>query len=177
MLEKTAATGVRHHCRADLCQPEYDAHFIRGQMADTPVPAQSTVVTVVRLLFPAEPRRIPHARWWKIAARTVHIAAMGVLLGGHMFGVRADLLWPYLWTAIATGSVLIALEVYPDGHWLHQGCALAIYAKLALLCLIPFFWEARVPILLAVVVVSSVASHAPRRLRHYSVVFKRVMVD
>lgn len=132
---------------------------------------------MVRLLFPAEARRIPHSRWWKIAARTVHIAAMGVLLGGHTFGVRTDLLSAYLWTTIASGGVLIALEVYPEGHWLHQGCALAIYAKLALLCLIPFFWEFRVPILLAVVVVSSVASHAPRKFRHYSVVFKRVMVD
>lgn len=102
---------------------------------------------------------------------------MGVLLGGHTFGVRTDLLMPYLWTAIGSGSALIALEVYPDGHWLHQGCGLAIYAKLALLCLIPFFWEARVPILLAVVVLSSVVAHAPRKLRHYSVVYKRVMVD
>jgi hypothetical protein len=134
-------------------------------------------VNVVRLLFPTDRRRIPHARWWNITARTVHIAATGILLGAHVFDVPADRLWPYLWTAIATGSVLIALEVYPEGHWLHQGCGLAIYAKLGLLCLVPFFWESRVPILLAVVVVSSVASHAPRKLRHYSVVFKRVMVD
>jgi hypothetical protein len=134
-------------------------------------------VNVVHLLFPADRRRIPHARFWNIAARTVHIAATGILLGAHVFDVPADRLWPYLWTAVATGSVLIALEVYPEGHWLHQGCALALYAKLVLLCLIPFVWESRVPILLAVVVVASVASHAPRQFRHYSVVFKRVMVD
>jgi hypothetical protein len=134
-------------------------------------------VTLVQLLFPASRRRIPHGRTWNIAARTVHIAATGILLGAHVFDVPADRLWPYLWIAIATGSVLIALEVYPEGHWLHQGCALALYAKLALLCLIPFFWESRVPILLAVVVFASVGSHAPRRLRHYSVVLKRVMVD
>ena len=134
-------------------------------------------MNVAHLLFPADRRRIPHARTWNIAARTVHIAATGILLGAHVFDVPADRLWPYLWTAIATGSVLIALEAYPDGHWVHQGCALALYAKLALLCLVPFFWESRVPILLAVVVVASVGSHAPRRFRHYSVVFRRVMVD
>jgi hypothetical protein len=134
-------------------------------------------VKVVPLLFPADRRRIPHARPWNIAARTVHIAATGILLGAHVFDVPADRLWPYLWIAIATGSVLIALEVYPEGHWLHQGCALAVYAKLALLGLVPFFWDSRVPILLAVVVLASAGSHAPRRLRHYSVVFKRVMVD
>jgi hypothetical protein len=134
-------------------------------------------VSVVQLLFPADRRRIPHARTWNIAARTVHIAVTGILLGAHVFDVPADRLWPYLWIAIATGSVLIALEVYPEGHWLHQGCALALYAKLALLSLVPFFWESRVLILLAVVLIASVGSHAPRRLRHYSVVFKRVMVD
>jgi hypothetical protein len=134
-------------------------------------------VNVVHLLFPIDRRRIPHARTWNIAARTVHLAATGILLGAHVFDVPADRLWPYLWTAIATGGVLIALEVYPEGHWLHQGCALTLYAKLALLGLVPFFWEARVPILLAVVLLASAGSHAPRRLRHYSVVFKRVMVD
>ena len=126
---------------------------------------------------PADTRRIPHARAWNIAARSVHIAVTGILMGAHVFDVPADRLWPYLWTAIVTGSILIALEVYPDGHWFHEGCALALYAKLILLCLVPFFWEFRVPILLAVVVVASVGSHAPRRIRHYSVVFKRVMVD
>jgi len=134
-------------------------------------------VSVASLLFPADRRRIPHSRTLKIAARTVHIAAMGVLLGGHMFDVPAGRLWPYLWTVVASGSVLIALEVCADGHWLHQGCALAIYAKLAILCVVPFFWELRVPLLLTVVVISSVVSHAPRGLRHYSVIFKRVMVD
>jgi hypothetical protein len=134
-------------------------------------------VNVVQLLFPADRRRIPHTRIWNIAARTVHIAATGVLLGAHVFDVPADRLWPYLWAAIATGSIIIALEVYPEGHWLHQGCAIALYTKLTLLVLIPFFWESRVPILLAVVVLASVGSHAPRQLRHYSVVFRRVMVD
>lgn len=134
-------------------------------------------MSLTRLLFPAERRHLPHARWINIAARTVHLAATGTLLGGHVFGAPADALRPFLWVAVATGAVLIALEIYPTGHWLHQGCALAVYAKLALLCAIPFVWDYRVPLLLAVVVLASAGSHAPRRLRHYSVIFRRVMAD
>jgi len=129
------------------------------------------------LLFPDPRRHLAGSRWWNIAARTVHLAATGTLLGGHIFGAGPDPLLPLLWTAIATGGVMIALEVYPSAHWAHQVCALVVFAKLLLLCLIPWLWAYRVPILLAVVVLAGVGSHAPRRVRHYSLYYRRVMAD
>ena len=128
-------------------------------------------------LFPDPPRRLPHSRAWNIAARTVHLAATGVVLGGRVFNAPAVALMPFLWTAIASGAAMIAIEMYPSAHWAHQGCALFVYAKLGLLCLVPWNWEHRVPILLGVVVLASVGSHAPRRIRHYSVWLRKVMVD
>lgn len=94
-----------------------------------------------------------------------------------MFGVPETALRVFLWLAIGSGAVLIFTEIYPSGHWLHQNCAIAVYTKLLLLCAIPFVWDYRVPILIAVIVIASVFSHAPRTVRHYSVVTKRVMVD
>jgi hypothetical protein len=47
--------------------------------------------------------------------------------------------------------------------------------KLALLCLVPFVWDLRLPILLAAVALASVESHMPARFRHYSFVYRRVM--
>jgi len=129
------------------------------------------------LLFPDPRRHLPGSRWLNIAARTVHLAATGTLLGGHVFGADAATLWPLLWVAIASGAAMIAVELYPTAHWAHQVCALVVYAKLGLLCLVPFAWEWRVPLLLGVLVLASVGSHAPRRIRHYSVVYRRVMVD
>ena len=129
------------------------------------------------LLFPEPRRRLAGARWWNIAARTVHLAATGTLLGGHVFGADADRLLPLLWTAIVTGGVMIALEVYPSAHWAHQVCALVVFVKLLLLCLIPLLWAYRIPILLAVVVLAGVGSHAPRRVRHFSLYYRRVMAD
>jgi hypothetical protein len=134
-------------------------------------------VTLRPLLFPETRRHLPYARWWNIAARTVHLLATGTLLGGHVFGVPAPVLWPYLGVAVGTGAILILLELYPNGHWIHQGCALTLYAKLVVLSLIPFFWEYRVALLVAVVVLAGVGSHAPRTFRHYSVWYKRVMAD
>lgn len=132
---------------------------------------------LTHLLFPAARRHLPYSRWWNIAARTIHLAATGTLLGAHVFDVPADRLWAYLWVAIASGAVLIVIEVYADGHWLHQVCALMVFAKLGLLCLVPFVWAYRVPILVAVVVLAGVGAHAPRRVRHYSVVYRRVMAE
>ena len=129
------------------------------------------------LLFPDPRRRLPHSRWWNIGARTVHLAATGILLGGHVFDADAATLMPLLWMAIATGGVMIALELYPTAHWAHQICALFVYAKLGVLCLVPFLWAQRVPLLVAVLVLASVGAHAPRRVRHYSPWLRRVMVD
>jgi len=129
------------------------------------------------LLFPDPRRRLPASRWINIACRTVHLGATGVLFGAHWFHVPADPLYPFLWVAIISGLGMIAVEVYPTAHWVHQVCALFVYAKLALLCLIPFFWDARVPLLVGVVLLAGVGAHAPRRVRHYSLVYRRVMID
>jgi hypothetical protein len=50
-----------------------------------------------------------------------------------------------------------------------------VLTKLALFCMIPFFWAYRVPILLAVVFLASVGSHMPSRCRFYSFVHRRVL--
>jgi hypothetical protein len=134
-------------------------------------------MTLRALLFPEPRRRLPHSRWINIGCRTVHLASTGILLGAHYFDVPAASLYPFLWVAIGSGMGMILVEVYPTAHWLHQVAALAVYAKLGLLCLIPFLWEARVPLLLGVVLLAGVGAHAPRTVRHYSVWFRRVMVD
>ena len=45
-----------------------------------------------------------------------------------------------------------------------------VLVKLLLLAVIPFFWQYRVPLLLAIVVVASVGSHMPSRFRHRVVI-------
>jgi hypothetical protein len=132
----------------------------------------------LRAFFVPEPRRhLPHARAWNVGARTVHLAATGVLLGGHFFGVEADTLLPWLYAAMASGGVIFAVELYSSFDWLAEIGGLAVLLKLALLCAVPFAWSARVPILFAVVAVAGIGSHMPGRYRHYSLRHHRVMKE
>ncbi len=118
------------------------------------------------------------SRAWNIAVRSAHIATMGVLLGGHAFNVDRSRLLPALWLTIGTGVVLGALEAGPRLLWFHQGRGLATLAKLGLLCVVPLLWgnwHLRLGVMLTVVVIASVGSHMPARLRYYSVWYREVL--
>jgi len=110
-----------------------------------------------------------------IALRTLHIAAMGVLLGGHAFDVAPERLYVSLWLVVGTGVALTALEAWPRWSWFHELRGVMTMVKVALMCAVPLVWEYRLPLLLAVVVMGSVASHMPRRFRHYSLLHRRVI--
>lgn len=130
-----------------------------------------------RWFLPEQTRFLPRSRAWSIAFRTIHLAAFGLLLGGHAFAVDPDKLLPSLWLTILSGLGLIALEMYASGlYWLFLGKGIMVAVKLGLLLAIPVFWEARVALLLLVVVIASVGSHMPSRYRHYSVLHRRVIM-
>ena len=116
-----------------------------------------------------------NTRAWNIGLRTAHIAAMSVLLGGHAFDVpKEQLLRTLIWT-IGTGTALMIVEAGPSLLWFHQGRGLTTLAKLLLLFAIPWLWDYRLSILMAVVVIASVGSHAPARFRYYSVLYGKVL--
>jgi hypothetical protein len=125
------------------------------------------------LLLPEPRRRFPHARVWNVGARTVHLAATGTLLGGHVFGAPEGALIPWLWVAIASGAVMFGLELYTSFDWLTQLGGLTVVVKVAVLCAVPFAWSARVPLLFLVVVLAGIGSHMPGKYRHYSLLYGR----
>ncbi len=129
-----------------------------------------------RFLFPEPVRTLPYARAWNIAFRTAHIAVTGIVFGAHVFQVDEErlLTWLYLLT-IFTGICLVVVEIYPSCRWCYQGRGVAVLVKLALLCLIPWFWNYRVLILVTVIVIASVGSHMPRRFRYYSFIHRRIL--
>lgn len=118
------------------------------------------------LLFPNPPRHIPRHRALGLALRTAHLMTFGALLGGHLFAVDSARLMPFLVATIASGAGLLALELASTCAWLFMGKGLTVLVKLAVLLMVPLFWEYRVPLLLLVVAVASVGSHMPSRFRH-----------
>jgi hypothetical protein len=112
-----------------------------------------------------------------IVLRTAHLVAMGVLLGGHVFDVEPARLKPLLWLTIGTGVALAMVEAGPRLVWFHQGRGLLTLAKLALMSAVPFAWDYRVPILVAVAIIGSIGSHMPARYRYYSVLLRQFIPD
>jgi hypothetical protein len=128
-----------------------------------------------RVLFPEPPRPLPYARAMSIALRTVHIAAVGILLGGHAFEVPAVRLLPWLSLSILSGAGLIGIELYSSCKWLYQGKGVLVIVKLLLIAAVAVFWEQRLWLLLAALVLGSVGSHMPGRWRYYSILHRRVI--
>jgi len=118
---------------------------------------------------------IPYLRAWKIGARSLHLVVTYLLFAGHMMGAPNAQLVPVLWLAIFSGVAMAFLEAYPSLETLLLGWGLLVLVKLILLALIPFFWNRRVLILLAVVAIAAIGSHLPARYRHYSVLQGRVI--
>ncbi len=127
------------------------------------------------MLFPDPPRHLPHARIISIALRTLHIAAVGILLGGHTFEVAAARLLPWLYLSILSGAGLIGVDLYSSCKWLYQGKGVLVLLKLLLIAAVAVFWEQRVWLLLAALVIGSVGSHMPGRFRYYSFIHRRVI--
>ena len=118
-------------------------------------------------------RILVSSRAWNVALRTAHLATMGILLGGHAFHAAPEDLRPALWWCIGTGIALAAVEAGPHLLWFHQGRGLMTLAKLILIAAVAFCWDYRLPILVAVVVIASIGSHAPARFRYYSLIHRR----
>jgi len=126
-------------------------------------------------LFPMPPRRFAWARPAQVALRSVHIAAMGLVLGGIGCGADAErLLWPIV-VVVATGFALLGVDLAKSCWYAVQGAGAAVWLKLALLGLGNLFPAARLELYVAATVVASVGAHMTSALRHYSLVHGRVL--
>jgi hypothetical protein len=120
-------------------------------------------------------RALPYARTWNIAFRTAHIGAAGVTFGGHVFGMGAERILPWLYLTILTGTLLVIVEAYPSWRWCYQMRGVMVLTKAMLLLLVLWLWNYRVPILVGVIVIGSAGSHMPKRFRHYLLVGRRLV--
>ena len=84
-------------------------------------------------------------RWWNIGLRTGHLAAMGVLVGGHAFDVPPERLAVALAATLLSGVALAMSEAGPHLLWFHQLRGLMTLAKLVLLGTIPLGLGLSVP--------------------------------
>lgn len=127
-------------------------------------------------LFPIDKRDFPGRRWLSITLRTLHLMGIAGLAGAYLFHLPDDQWMPYLWLAVLSGFLMAAMAVYVDGIWLLQLRGQAIFLKLLLLSTV--FWlfdEPQSGIYLLVILISGVVSHAPGKVRYYSLWHRKVL--
>jgi len=123
---------------------------------------------LLRLCFPAESRGFPGKRWVSIALRSLHLAGTAGAGAGMLFGVPPAEWQGYLWLTLLSGALLVGLQLWSNAVWLLQLRGLAIGVKLLLLGAALRWPAAGAPLLLTVILLSGVISHAPGDVRYYS---------
>jgi len=88
------------------------------------------------------------------------------LLGGHIFNQTEAVLEPWLWTTVVTGLIILITDLHSSLAILFEVRGIAIIFKIALLLLIPLFWEERITLLVLVLLIGAISSHLPKRYRH-----------
>ena len=129
-------------------------------------------------LFPDEKRTIPGKRWISIVCRTLHLIGICGLAGAYLYDQPVEAWSPFLYMTVISGCVMAFLEVYADGIWLVQLRGTAIGVKLALLStMLWWFDQPNAVIYFIVIAISGVVSHAPGRIRYYSIWHGRVITE
>ncbi|HEY3401674.1 MAG TPA: hypothetical protein VGK03_13690 [Geothrix sp.] len=124
--------------------------------------------TLGALLFPDAPRHFPWARPAQLVLRSLHIAAMALVVGAIPFGATFEALRLPILLTLGSGVLLFAIDLARDAAILTQGSGVAVLVKLALLGAGALQPSARLPWYLAATLVASIGSHMPGAWRHFS---------
>jgi hypothetical protein len=122
-------------------------------------------------LFPRVPRDFTFRRGVRIGLRVLHIFTAGTLLAGYIFDQPVSALEPWLFGTVISGFLLLAPDLHASLAVLLEVRGLAVFAKLVLMALVPVFWDARVSLLFAALVIGAVTSHMPGKYRHKVILF------
>jgi hypothetical protein len=121
-------------------------------------------------LFPLRSHHLPGERWITITLRSLHLLGVAGTGAGFLVSGSEPHAWrPYLILTVGTGLGMTLLYIWADGRWLLQICRQSVLVKLVLLGLIPVWPTAGPGLFAAVILLSGLTSHAPARVRHYSV--------
>jgi len=122
---------------------------------------------IFEILIPPEPRQFIGQRWIKVSARAAHVVLSGILIGAFVFHVEPATRWPWFLATLLSGLFMLCVDLYESGAFLLQMRGLVVFAKLALLALLPMFGEAGVWVLAGIGLFSVISSHAPSSFRYF----------
>lgn len=116
-------------------------------------------------------------RWTKISLRTLHLVAVAGVGGGVLFALDEDLWLNYWWLALASGALMMLMDMIANPVWMVQVRGLVILVKLLLLLFLGMCPDWDRFLLFTIIIMSAVISHAPGKLRYYSIYHRRVITS
>lgn len=137
------------------------------------VPLDSASVNLKLWTMAVKPSDNSPLRWMRILARTLHLGAVSLYLGGVWFGLSPEILKPYFLAVLASGGILMALFFNKNANWLMQNRGVVILLKLLLVSQLSLWGDRQIYALIGILVASSLISHAPGSLRYYSLFHQR----
>jgi hypothetical protein len=114
-------------------------------------------------------------RWSKISLRSLHLLAVAGVGGGILFALEKDLWINYWWLALVSGVLMMLMDITASPAWIVQVRGVVIMLKLILLALLGMnpAWDSF--LLAVIIIISAIVSHAPGKLRYYSLYHRRVI--
>jgi hypothetical protein len=126
-------------------------------------------MNLFQLLFPEVTRTVPARRWISISLRTLHLIGVAGIGGGFLYSAPQAAWLPFLRLTVISGLVLFSLEIYTHGIYLVQLRGVAVIIKVILTLALLFWGVYGAAILIAIIVLSGVFSHAPAYVRYFSI--------
>jgi len=108
-----------------------------------------------------------------IFLRTAHIGVAGILFGGFVFHVPFPKLHIWHGLTVLTGLSLLGLEIRHSLNWPHQVRGVMGIFHVGLPGIVHLCPSLVVPLTWATLVFGGVGSHLPRRIRHWSVLYRK----
>lgn len=125
------------------------------------------------VLFPAKSRTFPGLRWLNITLRSLHLIGMAGMAGNYFHAATFHALFNFWALTLLSGAAMVVLSIWSDGRWLLQLRGAAIMFKLLLLGSLPWwerlFSDGAAWGMVVIILISSVISHAPGRVRYFFV--------
>jgi len=125
-----------------------------------------------RLLFPATNRCFIGMRWVNIGLRTMHLFGMAGASGTFLYHLEPAAVFPYLQLTLISGALMSLLAIWSNGTWLLEVRGVATMLKLLLLGIAltndNLNWNFY--LILVVIVIAGIVSHAPGSMRYYRVI-------
>ena len=119
------------------------------------------------LLFPPLPRSLPGRRAIKMLLRAIHVPCAGILTAAYLFDAGASARTVWMIGTVVSGVLILLLDLHESGVFLLQMRGLVVFGKIALLALLPLFEAYRVPVLVGLLGISVLSSHAPSGIRYH----------